>query len=228
MRDDDIDSDPDESGDRPAAHATVNVRATSPYADLRRLGGLESRRVDRLVQPLRAFAPPQSIWVDNLDMPKPEHFDLVIAGAGADGCVVAGRLAAECLGTVLQSTQPAELDRWRIESSTVVYDADRQAVIGRIDGHCRTPCACVLEDLSQCLAGDEVARRLDGFGVTPVRCGRVSFDDHLDRQAVGSGAEGGGDPAVAEHGRMDAGRRRGAARRNDGGRDQAGSGRLAR
>ncbi|HEX7265652.1 MAG TPA: GMC family oxidoreductase [Candidatus Dormibacteraeota bacterium] len=55
-------------------------------------------------------------------MPKPEHFDLVIVGAGAAGCVVAGRLA-EAGGRILlleaghdprPELPPSLVDGWRI------------------------------------------------------------------------------------------------------------------
>jgi len=61
--------------------------------------------------------------VDNLDMPKPEHFDVVIVGAGAAGCVVAGRLAEAGGRSILlleaghdprPELPPLLVDGWRI------------------------------------------------------------------------------------------------------------------
>jgi choline dehydrogenase len=64
-----------------------------------------------------------SIKTDNLHMPVTEHVDVVVVGAGAAGCVVAGRLAEAGDRSVLlleagpdprPEPQPLLLDGWRI------------------------------------------------------------------------------------------------------------------
>ena len=66
---------------------------------------------------------PKSTSVDNLHVPEPEHFDVVVAGAGAAGCVVASRLAEAGRGSVLlveagpdprPDLPPILVDGWRI------------------------------------------------------------------------------------------------------------------